>query len=96
MALNKAYGLPIHDGSVDGLEHSLKRCGYVAVPFNQARAGDVIIAHRAPGEAGHAAIYMGNGKVANNSSYKRRIAIQDADKFYEPDYRSVVAYRMMA
>lgn len=95
-AIQRAYGLPIYDAGVSGLESSLKKHGFVAVPFDQAQPGDVIIAHRRPGEKGHAAIYYGEGQIANNASYKRRIVVESASKFYSPEYVSVKAYRRVS
>jgi hypothetical protein len=92
-ALERAYGLPIRDSGCSSLEQSLKRHGFVAVPLDQAQPGDVIIGHRSAGDHGHAAIYYGNGMIANNSSNERRIAIQSVNKFYASDFRKVVAYR---
>jgi hypothetical protein len=95
-AVQRAYGLPITDAGVTGLERSLKKHGFVAVPFDQAQPGDVIIAHRRPGEKGHAAIYYGDGQIANNASYKRRIVVESANKFDSPEYVSVKAYRRVS
>lgn len=92
-ALERGLGMPIYDAGVSGLEKSLKKSGWVAVPLGEAQAGDVIIGHRAPGEKGHAAIYYGDGQIANNASYKRRIAVESVDKFYKPEFKRVVAYR---
>ena len=92
-ALHRATGLPIADAGVDALEADLRRFHYVPVPLSQVQPGDVIIAHRHPGQPGHAAIYVGNGMVANNSSYQRRIAIDSVSKFNSRQYVSVVAYR---
>src|SRR5579885_3400746 len=92
-ALHRATGLPIADAGVDALEADLRRFHYVPVPLSQVQPDDVIIAHRHPGQPGHAAIYVGNGMVANNSSYQRRIAIDSVSKFNSRQYVSVVAYR---
>ncbi|MBI4532668.1 MAG: C40 family peptidase [Candidatus Melainabacteria bacterium] len=94
--LQRTYGLPITDASVDGLEQSLQSNGFVAMPLSQARPGDIIIAHRAPGKPGHAAIYMGNNEVANNNSFKLCISIDPINKFYAPEYQSVVVYRRLS
>lgn len=93
VALNRATGLNIHDANVNGLERSLINNGFVAVPLSQARAGDVIIAKRGAGKHGHAAIYMGDGKIANNSSSSRVIKIDSVNKFNNRSYVSAVAYR---
>lgn len=93
VVLNRADGLPTRDATVEGLESSLQRFGFRRLPLSQAKPGDVIIAHRYGDEPGHAAMYVGNGKVANNSSRERRVAIQEINKFNSPEYKSVYVYR---
>jgi hypothetical protein len=93
LVLHKADGLPIYDIGVENLESSLRRHGFKQLPISKAKPGDVIIAHRYGNDYGHAAIYVGNGQVANNSSKQRRIAIDSATKFNSPEYQSVCVYR---
>lgn len=92
-ALRLGYGLRISDTNVDGLEDSLRRNGFEALPVQYAKPGDCIIAHRPNGRHGHAAIYVGNGKVVNNSSSQGRVVVASVDKFASREYNSVVAYR---
>jgi hypothetical protein len=92
-ALRQAHGVNIHDTNVDGLENSLRRNGYEAVPIQYAQPGDCIIAHRYGNRHGHAAIFVGDGKVVNNSSAQGRVVVAPLNKFAARDYESVVAYR---
>jgi hypothetical protein len=92
-ALRQTYGMRISDTNCVGLERTLQRQGFVAVPINQAQPGDVVIGHRGGGRAGHAAIYMGGDRIANNSSGQRRIVVDGIGKFFKGDFRSVTAYR---
>lgn len=92
-ALSKAYGVRIRDTGVASLETSMKKNNFQEISLDQVRPGDVLIGHRAPGDYGHAAIYVGNGQIANNNSGKRRISIDSADKFNNPSFRQVKAYR---
>lgn len=92
-ALRRAHGVNIHDTNVDGLENSLRRNGYRAIPIRFAQPGDCIIAHRYGNRHGHAAIYVGNGKVVNNSSAEGCVTVAPISKFASNDYESVVAYR---
>jgi hypothetical protein len=92
-AIRQATGLRIQDTSVDGLENSLRRNGYQAIPIQYAQPGDCIIAHRGGNRHGHAAIYVGDGKVVNNSSAEGRVVVAPLNKFASSDYESVVAYR---
>ncbi len=92
-ALNRAYHLPVYDSECNALERDLIGLGYQRISYNQIRPGDVIIGHRAGTRPGHAAIYVGNGQVANNSSVDGVIEIQSADKFNAPDYVSVDVLR---
>lgn len=92
-ALRRAHGINIHDTNVDGLERSLRRNGYHAIPIRFAQPGDCIIAHRYGKRHGHAAIYVGNGKVVNNSSAEGCVTVAPVSKFASRDYESVVAYR---
>lgn len=94
--LQRTYGLPITDAGIDGLEQSLRTYGFVAMPLSEARPGDIIIGHRAPGEPGHAAIYVGDNQIANNNSFKLRISVDYINKFYAPEFTSVVAYRRLS
>jgi len=95
-ALNRAYGLPIYDSGCQSLASTLKRSGFVTVSFNQLQAGDVIIGDRGAGEHGHAAIYVGNGMIANNNSNKRRVSVDSINKFYSRDFQKVTVYRAPA
>jgi cell wall-associated NlpC family hydrolase len=92
-ALRQAHGVRINDTNVNGLENSLRHNGYRAVPVQYAQPGDCIIAHRAGNRPGHAAIYVGDGKVVNNSSQQGRVVVASLNKFASSDYQSVVAYR---
>lgn len=92
-ALRQAHGVNIRDTSVDGLENSLRQNGYMAVPMRYAQPGDCIIAHRYGNRHGHAAIYVGDGKVVNNSSAQGRVIVAPLSNFAARDYESVVAYR---
>ncbi|CAN5717452.1 hypothetical protein BH10CYA1_BH10CYA1_57610 [soil metagenome] len=92
-ALREAHGVNIRDTSVNGLENSLRRNGYEAIPIQYAKPGDCIIAHRAGNRHGHAAIYVGDGKVVNNSSAQGRVVVAPLNNFASRDYQSVVAYR---
>ncbi len=92
-ALRRAHGVNICDTNVDGLESSLRRNGYTAVPVRFAQPGDCIIAHRYGNRHGHAAIYVGDGKVVNNSSAQGRVIVAPLSNFASRDYESVVAYR---
>lgn len=92
-ALRQAHGVNIRDTSVRGLENSLRRNGYEAVPIQYAQPGDTIIAHRGGNKHGHAAIYVGDGKVVNNSSAKGKVVVAPLQNFASRDYQSVVAYR---
>ncbi len=92
-ALRHAHGVRINDTNVNGLENSLRCNGYRALPVQYAQPGDCIIAHRAGGRPGHAAIYVGDGKVVNNSSQQGRVVVASLNNFASRDYQSVVAYR---
>ncbi|MBS1952928.1 MAG: hypothetical protein JST89_02015 [Cyanobacteria bacterium SZAS-4] len=92
-ALRQAHGVNIRDTSVNGLENSLRRNGYEAIPVQYAQPGDTIIAHRGGNRHGHAAIYVGDGKVVNNSSAQGRVVVAPLQNFASRDYQSVVAYR---
>lgn len=92
-ALRRAHGVNINDTSVKGLEQSLRRNGYEAIPIQYAKPGDCIIAHRGGGRHGHAAIYVGDGKVVNNSSAQGRVVVAPLKNFASRDYQTVVAYR---
>ncbi len=92
-ALSRAYGLPIKDTGVASLESTIKKNNFQQVSLDQIRPGDVIIGHRGPGDYGHAAIYMGDGQIANNNSGKRRVSIDSVNKFNNPSFKQVRAYR---
>lgn len=92
-ALRQAHGVNIRDTSVNGLENSLRRNGYQAIPIQYAQPGDCIIAHRGGDRHGHAAIFVGDGKVVNNSSAQGRVVVAPLQNFASRDYQSVVAYR---
>lgn len=92
-ALRQAHGVNIRDTSVNGLENSLRRNGYQAIPIQYAQPGDCIIAHRGGNRHGHAAIYVGDGKIVNNSSAQGRVVVAPLQNFASRDYQSVVAYR---
>lgn len=93
VVLKKADGLPTKDATVEGLENDVRKFGFKKLPLSQAEAGDVIIAHRFGDRPGHAAIYVGNDLIANNSSKQRKIAIESVNKFHSPEYKSVCVYR---
>ncbi|HEY9678067.1 MAG TPA: hypothetical protein V6C76_08650 [Drouetiella sp.] len=92
-ALRRSYGLRINDTNVNGLENSLRQNGFEAIPIQDAQPGDCIIGHRRNGQHGHAAIYVGDGKIVNNSSAKGRVVVASLNNFASSSYESVVAYR---
>jgi len=92
-ALRHSFNVNIHDTSVRGLEQSLRKNGFEQVDLRDLRPGDIIIGNRHSGKPGHAAIYAGDGQVAQNSSSKRRIVLEDADVFKSRSFQRVVAYR---
>lgn len=92
-ALRHSFNLDIHDTSVRGLEQSLRRNGFQQVDLRDLRPGDIIVGNRHGNQAGHAAIYAGDGKVAQNSSSKRRITVESANVFASRSFQRVVAYR---
>jgi len=92
-ALRHSFNLDIHDTSVRGLEQSLRRNGFQQVDLRDLRPGDIIVGNRHGNQAGHAAIYAGDGQVAQNSSSKRRITVESANVFNSRSFQRVVAYR---
>lgn len=92
-ALRHSFNLNIHDTSVRGLEQSLRRNGFQQVDLRDLRPGDIIVGNRHGNRAGHAAIYAGDGQVAQNSSSKRRITVESANVFNSRSFQRVVAYR---
>lgn len=95
LCLERAYGLPIRDQGCDQLERDIKQYGFVQIDPRQIQPGDVIIAHRQPGDHGHAAIYAGNGRVYNNNSISGRIQLDNASKFQSREFMQVNVYRKM-
>jgi hypothetical protein len=93
VVLKKADNLPTKDATVEGLENDLRRFGFKKLSLSQAQPGDVIIAHRYGDSPGHAAIYVGDDMIANNSSKQRKIAIESVNKFHSSEYKSVFIYR---
>ena len=95
LALERAYGLPIRAQGCDALEQEISRYGWMPVNPDQMQPGDVIVAHRLPGDYGHSAIYLGNNQVSNNSSSSGRIQIDGVSKFRSNQYVSVNVFRKM-
>jgi hypothetical protein len=91
-AVSRSTGCRIDATGCDDLKRQLVQNGYRPIPVSQAQPGDPIVASRGGGRHGHAAIYVGDGKVANNSSYQHRITVDDASKFNSPEFQSVVAF----
>ena len=89
----KTYNLPIHDATTVGLELSLERNGFERVPWEERRAGDVMVAHRDAGKKSHAAVYFGEGRIYNNSSPKGYITTESEAKLYNPEYKQIIVYR---
>lgn len=92
-ALRNTFNLNIRDTSCQGLENSLRRSGFQQVDMRDLRPGDIIIGNRSGSQPGHAAIYAGDGMVAQNSSSKRRITVESANVFNGRSFQRVVAYR---
>ncbi|HEY9772177.1 MAG TPA: hypothetical protein V6C81_00050 [Planktothrix sp.] len=89
-ALRRGAGVQTRAESTAQLRQDLLKAGYH--PTTHPQPGDPIIAERAPGLPGHAAIYIGDGKIAANSSAHKVIQITSVDTFKRPDYMRVVAY----
>ncbi len=92
-ALRNTFDINIRDTNCQGLENSLRRHGFRQVDLRDLRPGDVIIGNRYGDQPGHAAIYAGDGMVAQNSSGKRRITVESANVFNGRSFQRVVAYR---
>ena len=91
--LERTYGLPIRDQGCDQLERTIQNYGWVRVNANDVQAGDVLVAHRQPGDYGHAAVYVGNNLIFNNNSNSRRIILESASKFSDREFVQVNVYR---
>jgi len=92
-ALRNTLRLNIRDTSCQGLESTLRRTGFQQVDLRDLRPGDVIIGNRYGNQHGHAAIYAGNGRVAQNNSSKRCVTVESANVFNSRSFQRVVAYR---
>ncbi|HIA53247.1 MAG TPA: peptidoglycan endopeptidase [Candidatus Melainabacteria bacterium] len=92
-ALRNSFNINIRDTNCQGLENSLRRNGFQQVDIRDLRPGDIIIGNRSGSQPGHAAIYAGDGMVAQNSSGKRRITVESANVFNGKSFQRVVAYR---
>lgn len=93
LALSNTYGIRTVDQSTAALEQHLPQWGFVEVPWEERRAGDVMVAHRDQGRKSHAAIYMGDGQIFNNSSPKGYMTTESEAKLYNPEYRYIKVYR---
>ena len=92
-ALRNSFNINIRDTNCQGLENSLRRNGFQQVDIRDLRPGDIIIGNRSGSQPGHAAIYAGDGMVAQKSSGKRRITVESANVFNGKSFQRVVAYR---
>jgi hypothetical protein len=92
-AIENTYNVPLKNDSTAELERSLPQMGYVQIPWEERRAGDVMIAHREEGKKSHGTIYMGQGQIFNNSSPKGYMTTESEAKLYNPEYRYIVVYR---
>ncbi|MBC7997396.1 MAG: hypothetical protein IAF58_05615 [Leptolyngbya sp.] len=92
-ALRHSFNLNIRDTSCDGLERTLGRSGFERVSLQNLQPGDVIIANRRGNQPGHAAIYAGDGRVAQNSSSQARVSLGNVSYFNPRNFERVVAYR---
>lgn len=95
-ALRQSFNLNIRDTNCRGLENSLRQNGFQQVDLRDLRPGDVIIGNRSGDQPGHAAIYAGDGKVAQNTSSSGRISVANASVFNGRSFQRVVAYRPRA
>ena len=92
-ALRNSFNINIRDTNCRGLETSLRQNGFQQVDLRELRPGDVIIGNRSGDQPGHAAIYAGDGKVAQNTSSTGRISVANASVFNGRSFQRVVAYR---
>lgn len=95
LLLERAYGLPIRDQGCEGLEQTIQNYGWVQVDPRQIQPGDVIVAHRQPGDYGHSAVYVGNDQVYNNNSNTGLMQLDSASKFRSREFLRVNVYRKM-
>lgn len=95
LALERAYGVPTRAQGCAALEREIQQYGWVQVDPKQIQPGDVIVAHRQPGDYGHAAIFVGNNLVYNNNSNSGRIQLDNVSKFRSREFVRVNVYRKM-
>lgn len=95
LVAGNAYGMPDRMNEIGNakLEEDLPKMGFVQIPWEERRAGDVMVAHRNPGEKSHAAIYMGHGRIFNNSSIKGIMTTESEAKLYDDQYKHIVVWR---
>jgi hypothetical protein len=92
-ALRHSFNINVRDTNCRGLENTLRQNGFQQVDLRDLRPGDVIIGNRSGDQPGHAAIYAGDGKVAQNTSNTGRISVASANVFNGKSFQRVVAYR---
>lgn len=92
LVLEKAYGFNGKSQATDHLDDQLLRQGWVQVNTNDLREGDVIIGRR-QNRPGHAAIYVGNNRIFNNDSNALKMQIDSLDKFRNPEFVQIKAFR---
>jgi hypothetical protein len=90
-----AYGIPDKMKEIGNakLEEDLPHMGFVQVRWEDRRAGDIMVAHRNPGEKSHAAVYMGHGMIFNNSSIKGIMTTESEAKLYDQQYKEIIVWR---
>lgn len=80
------------DANVDSFENKLKARNFVMVSESQLKVGDVIIAKGPGPDAGHTAIYAGDGKILGNSTRKGYFVLGDYQATFG-GFESRVGYR---